>query len=187
MKKFIVRMILTASLMSLSLAASAQVYVGGGLAGGYSSSKNANSTSWNFSVRAEAGYMLHDNWAFGARFSYGKSESRVAEPLFESIDTDVDAFAIRPYAAYCPFRRGDFALWAEFGLVFVPEQGTLHYTTYGAYVGPVLTYNLNEHLILKTNLDFACLSVSGNTRGDFNLNGALGGNSDLSIGFVYKF
>lgn len=187
MKKYIIRMVLVASLMSLSFAVSARVYLGGAIAGSYSDSKSISTTSWSFGVQTELGYMLLDKWAFGARFSYGKSEKKVVAPYVNQTEINENAFTVRPYAAYAPLRRGNFALWAEFGLMFVPEHGDLRFTTYGAYVTPVLTYNLGKHLILKTNLDFVGLSVSGNSLGDFSFAGAFGGESDLSIGLVLKF
>ena len=79
------------------------------------------------------------------------------------------------------------------GVTFAPRQTGINYAAFGAYITPLLTYNINEHIFLKTNLDFAGLSVSGTTNGSFSFGASAGGDNALnlddgfSIGFVYKF
>lgn len=187
MKSLFLKGILVASLMSLSLIASAQFYIGGSIAGAFSTSPNASSKSWGFNIQPEVGYVLNDSWVIGARLSYGKSESTIDTQYLHQTETNYNAFTINPYAAYSPFRSGNFALWAEFGLQFVPRQNTVNYSTFGAYAVPVLTYNLGEHFVLKSNLGFAAITLSGTSDGDFSFAGSLGGESDLSVGFVYLF
>ena len=64
---------------------------------------------------------------------------------------------------------------------------------YSVYVTPLLTYTVNDHLILKTGLDFAKLSVSGDTNGTFSFGASVGADDVLrisdnfSIGCIYKF
>jgi len=187
MKSSFLKLAIVAALMALPFIASAQVYVGGSLAGSLGSSPNASTKSWAFSIHPEVGYVLNDNWAIGGRFSYGKAVSTMETANNKVVNTQVDAFAINPYAAYSPFRRGNFALWAEFGLQFVPAQNGVNHSAYGAYAVPVLTYDLGEHFALKSNLGFASVSVGGTSDGDFTFGASVGNESDLSIGVVYKF
>ncbi|MBR6184066.1 MAG: hypothetical protein IKQ76_05815 [Bacteroidales bacterium] len=74
-------------------------------------------------------------------------------------------------------------------------------TTYGVELMPVLTYELNDHILLESRLNLFSLSVKGShmasddgqDRSDFsaglsattkNIAGSLG---DITIGFLYRF
>ncbi len=178
--------------LTFSIAASAQVYIGGSVGGAYTDSPNTNSRSWAVSINPEAGYSF-GNWAVGGRVTYGKSESKIESPYLKETKTELSLLTINPYAAYSFLRLGNIAVCAELGLQFSPEQNGAEYSTFGAYITPLLTYSINEHLILKTSLDFAGLAVSGSSDGNIAFAGVLGGDDairfgeDLSIGFVYRF
>ena len=189
MKSSVLKLVLVASLMSLPLLASAQLYLGGSIAGSTAKVANssADSKSWTFLIQPEIGYLLNDNWAIGGRFSYRLGESRLDYATGTERISNTNDLTINPYVAYSPFRRGDFALWAEVGVKFAPALRAGDYSSYGAYAIPVLTYELGDHLVLKSSLGFAALSVNGNSNGDFSFSGSVGGKSDLSVGFVYKF
>ena len=187
MKSSLLKLAIVASLMSLSVIASAQVYVGGSIAASYNKS-GSDSKTWSFNLNPEVGYFLNDNWAIGGRIAFGRAQTSTLGTVKGTSTT----FTINPYAAYSPFQYGDFALWAEFGLRFAPKVGGASYASYGAYAVPVLTYNLGDHFVLKTNLNFAALSVSGTSDGGFAFAGSANCNrglsvGDLTIGFVYKF
>lgn len=193
MNTIFVKSFILSALLMFSIAASAQVYIGGSVGGSYGKDPSASTKSWSASINPEAGYLLNDNWAFGARISYGKSESKVESPYLNKTDTKVSLLTVNPYAAYSAIRFGGFAVWAEAGLQLVPKQNGIAYTKYAAYVSPVLTYDLSRHFLLKTNLNFAGLTLSGNSNGGFAFSGSFGGDDalsfgdDLSIGFVYRF
>ena len=190
MKSSVLKLLVVASLMSLCYIASAQVYVGGSIAGSVvnSSYSNVKQNSWSFNVQPAVGYLLNDNWAIGGRISYTLSKSKTEYVELGSLSTsDSNAIVINPYAAYSPLRRGNFALWAEFGLKFAPKMHSSDYASYGAYIVPALTYDLNDHFVLKSNLGFAALSVSGTSNGKFSFSGSAGEKNNLSIGVLYKF
>lgn len=192
MKSVFYKILVISFLLASSFAASAQVYIGGAVGGAYANSPNTSTKSRAVSIKPEAGYILNGNWAFGGRITYGKSESKIESPYLHQTDIDIKPFTINPYAAYSPLRFGDFAVWAEFGLQIAPKQDGVDYSTIAVYATPVLTYDLGEHFILKTNLNFAGLSVTKTTDGGFAISGAFGGDNalslnDLSIGFVYRF
>ena len=187
MKAFYRKMMLVASIMTLALSASAQIYIGGNIAGAYARSDGGN-TSWAIGFYPEIGYRHNDNWAFGGRISYGRSEEHLVE---DSIS--IKLFTITPYAAYSVLQFGGFNVWAEAGLSLIPEQEGLKSATIGLYLSPVLTYSLADHFLLKTNLNFAGLSIMASDHGVFSIACSVGGNNvlifddDLSIGFVYLF
>ena len=190
MKSSFLKLAIVAALMALPFIASAQVYVGGSISGAVRNSSNANleQNSWSFNIQPAAGYLLNGKWAIGGRISYSLSKSkteRVGDDLQSTSSSSV--IVINPYAAYSPLRSGNFALWAEFGLRFAPKMSAADYASYKAYIVPALTYDLNDHFVLKSNLGFAALSVSGTSNGEFSFSGSAGEKNDLSIGVLYKF
>ena len=152
MKSSVLKTLIVALLMSLCFIASAQVYVGGSISGAVKNSSNADvkQNSWSFNVQPEVGYLLNDNWAIGGRISYSLSKSKAERVGYDYQSTsNSNVVVINPYAAYSPLRSGNFALWAEFGLRFAPKMHSSDYATYGAYIVPALTYDLNDHFVLK--------------------------------------
>ena len=193
MKTFFKRLLIILFFMTLSYAASAQWFVGGSIGGSYSNSKSTNTKAWAVSISPEAGYILNENWAVGGLISYGKAVTKVYSQYLDKTDVDITLFSINPYAIYAPIKFKHFAVCAEMGVTFAPRQTGINYAAFGAYITPLLTYNINEHIFLKTNLDFAGLSVSGTTNGSFSFGASAGGDNALnlddgfSIGFVYRF
>ena len=180
-------------LMLLPLWASAQVYIGGGIAGSYEKAPGANAQSWLISVKPEAGYFIKSNLALGGRISYGKAETKIEDASHKDTNTITSLLTINPYAAFAPYEYGSFSFWAECGLQLIPQQASLSYTSIGAYVAPAITYSLGEHLLLKSHLGFAGLAISFTTDGGYSFKGFWGNNDvisfgdNLSIGFLYKF
>lgn len=193
MKTLFKRLLVITFLMTFSYAASAQWYAGGSIGGSYSNSKSTNTRAWAISISPEAGYILNENWAVGGLISYGKSVTKVDSQYLNKTDVDITLFSINPYAVYAPIKYKNFAVCAEMGVMFAPRQSGVNFATFGAYITPLLTYCINEHIILKTELDFAGISVSGTTNGTFSFGASVGGDNaiklddDLSIGFIYKF
>lgn len=187
------RILLVSVLLTISYAASAQMYVGGSVGGSYAHSKTTNAKEWSLNVSPEVGYIFNDRWAVGGIVSYGKAKSRIDSPYLDSTKESVTLFSINPYVIYAPLKYRNFAVCAEMGALFVPKQSGVNFATYGAYVSPLLTYSINDHIILKTGLDFAKLSVSGTTNGSLRFGASVGGDNainlseDLSIGFIYRF
>ena len=193
MKSFTTRLLVITFLMTTSFAASAQIYVGGSIGGSYGKAESTNAKSWAIDISPEVGYAFNENWAAGARISYGKSVSEMKTDYLDKTTTNVSLFTINPYAVYAPIKFHNFAVCAEMGASFTPKLSGANYSLYSIYVTPLLTYSVNDHIILKTGLDFAKLSVSGDTNGTFKFGVSAGGENALniadnfSIGFVYKF
>ena len=193
MKSFTTRLLVIAFLMTISFAASAQIYVGGSIGGSYAKAESTNAKSWTIDISPEVGYIFNENWAAGARITYGKSVQEINSQYLDKKATNVSLFTINPYAVYAPIKFHNFAVCAEMGASYTPKLSGANYSMYSAYIAPLLTYSVNDHLILKTGLDFAKLSVSGDTNGTFKFGVSAGGDNainitdDFSIGFVYKF
>lgn len=193
MKSFATRLLVITFLMTISFAASAQIYVGGSIGGSYGKAESTNAKSWAIDISPEVGYAFNENWAAGARISYGKSVQEINSQYLDKKTTDVSLFTINPYAVYAPIKFHNFAVCAEMGASLTPKLSGAEYSIYSVYVTPLLTYSVNDHIILKTGLDFAKLSVAGDTNGTFKFGVSAGGDDafnitdDFSIGFVYKF
>ena len=193
MKSFTTRLLVIAFLMTFSFAASAQVYVGGSIGGSYAKAESTNAKSWTIDISPEFGYIFNENWAAGARITYCKSVKEVNSPYLDNKTTNLSPFTINPYAVYAPIKFHNFAVCAEMGASYTPKLSGANYSMYSVYVTPLLTYSVNDHIILKTGLDFAKLSVSGDTNGTFKFGVSAGADDVLSvsdnfsIGFVYRF
>ena len=193
MKSFIKRILVISFLFTLSYAASAQIYVGGSIGGSYAKAESTNAKSWTIDISPEVGYIFNENWAAGVYISYGKSVQEINSEYLDNKTTNVSLFTINPYAVYAPIKFHNFAVCAEMGASYTPKLSGANYSFYSLYVTPLLTYSVNDHIILKTGLDFAKLSVSGDTNGTFKFGVSAGGDNainitdDFSIGFVYKF
>lgn len=193
MKSFTTQLLVIAFLMTFSFAASAQVYVGGSIGGSYAKAESTNTKSWTIDISPEVGYIFNENWAAGARITYGKSVKEVNSQYLDNKTTNVSLFTINPYAVYAPIKFHNFAVCAEMGASYTPKLSGANYSLYSLYVTPLLTYSVNDHIILKTGLDFAMLSVSGDTNGTFKFGVSAGADDVLSvsdnfsIGFVYRF
>lgn len=106
------KLFMMAAFAVASVAASAQVYVGGSV--GFGSSKadyDGAKAATNFTIMPEIGYNLDENWAVGIGIGY--SSEKEAE-------VKTEGFTIEPYARYT------FAKWNNVGL-FV--DGLVGYTT----------------------------------------------------------
>lgn len=193
MKSFTTRLLVIAFLMTISLAASAQIYVGGSIGGSYVKAESTNAKSWAINISPEVGYIFNENWAAGARITYGKSVQEINSQYLDKKATNVSLFTINPYAVYAPIKFHNFAVCAEMGASYTPKLSEANYSMYSAYITPLLTYSVNDHIILKTGLDFAMFSVSGDTNGTFKFGASVGADDVLSIsdnfsiGFVYRF
>lgn len=151
------KLFLMAAMMVATLAASAQVYVGGGL--GLGSSKadydGAEATT-TFRITPEIGYHLDDNWAVGIALGYGHSKTG---------DVKTDIFSIEPYARYTFVKWNDVGLFIEGGLGYSHAKESEEMTTGGKtievsektnefYIGvrPGLSIALNNKLTFMTKI-----------------------------------
>ena len=193
MKSSILNCIIAAAMLAaVPATASAQVFVGGSLSGAYSDSPSTSTNAWSVGVNPEVGYIMNSDWAFGARLSYGKSKTVVDSPYLHDETINVNQLTISPYAAYSLVTPGNLSLWAEAGLALVPKPDGGP-SAFGAYLAPVLTYNLSRHFLLRSSLNILAASVMWTGDGGFAFAAGIDANdivtvgNGLSVGFVYKF
>ena len=192
MKALFKRAMVALAFLTITYSASAQMFVGGSIGYKYTKAVAAGSKAWAVNLSPETGYIFNETWAVGGRLLYAKSVSKTETPYLSDTKIDVEAFTINPYAVYAPIRYGNFTLCAELGLQFIPRQKSLDFCAYNAYAVPVLSYSFNEHIIFKTTLNCAGVTIGGSSSGDFIFGLAAKGNeafnlSDLSVGLVYSF
>lgn len=196
MKLFYKVLVLAVSAFALSQTASAQVYIGGSLAIAsvrQDKVQNVKTTcSKLLSFAPEVGYLYKDNWAFGGRFSIAyATEDNYSGYSVESSEKK-SAFSLVPYAAYKALTFGGFSVWAEGSLPIIPSQKYVD-GTIGISIVPVLSYELGEHFILRTGLNFAGLSLARNFDKEVTTFGFVAGGDnilkvgDITIGAVYRF
>ena len=94
MKSFTTRLLVITFLMTISFAASAQIYVGGSISGIYGKAESTNAKSWAIDISPEVGYAFNENWAAGARISYGKSVSEMKTDYLDKTTTNVSLFTM---------------------------------------------------------------------------------------------
>ena len=193
---------LAASLLLCSGNASAQDYIGGSFSftGGFTSTTSSSTTQSGYhssiNVAPDLGWFIGDKWAVGIRPAIGFGVNS---------DNKTFSLGIDPYARYQLLAYNRFGLWAEAESRFnysqtKGENTDIRNTSYGVYLLPVLTYQLNSHISLESRLNLFSLSLlgshavsNGNERNAFNygltattkdVTDTLG---DISIGFLYKF
>jgi len=196
MKLLYKALVLAVSIFAFSQTTSAQVYIGGSLSmASYRQDKMENektTCSSSLSFDPEVGYLYKDNWAFGGRLSIAYANSDTY--LGHSVDSSNKrySFSLVPYAAYKALTFGSFSVWTEGSLRIVPSR---KYTdgVIGISIAPVLSYELGEHFILRTGLNFAGLSLARNfDRGITAFRLFADGDNilkvgDITIGAVYRF
>ena len=115
------KIILMAAFAVASVAASAQVYVGGGL--GFSSDKAAHpegvevKAKNTIKILPEVGYKLKDKFDGAVKIGYAHGENGSNMMGFD-IPGDYDyanAFILNPYVRYTFAKAGDFSFFADGG------------------------------------------------------------------------
>ena len=121
----------------VSVAMSAQIYVGGGL------NVKSNSDATGFGVQPEVGYVLNENLAIGGMLNFD----------VQDIDA-IDAFKldIKPYARYTFLKAGNFSLFAD-GIVDLNyNAGASEFNFQGVYVQPGVSYAFNEKFSIAARM-----------------------------------
>ena len=184
MKKVFLSLVVLAS----SLAASAQMYVGGEV--GLWRDYDANNTS--FSIAPEVGYNLSDKLAIGLSIAYDYN--------YLGNDKKVNAIKVAPYARYTYAKFGNVNLFLDGGFGFktykVSVDGESGDAQNAWEVGlkPGLSVNLTSKLSFIAHVGFFGYrdsddSVIDSYRSEYLGNGIgfqLSGN-DLNFGLLYNF
>ncbi len=121
------KLFLMAAFVVASVAASAQVYVGGGI--GFNSYKpgyEGAESQTSFSILPEVGYKLDDKMAVGIQLGYLSTEN---ENDLDALGADraskVEGFTIMPYLRYTFVKWDRVSLFADLGFGYTHSKATL--------------------------------------------------------------
>ncbi|MDR1544678.1 MAG: hypothetical protein LBS50_09815 [Prevotellaceae bacterium] len=198
------KLLLIFSILLIVCATNAQVFVGGSIGVGFSNEKDENGEKYsqNFSLNftPEVGYSINGKIDVGLDLGFGYQREK---GYFLPNSDDINVIDTYSWNAAL-FVQYHFAKWKNFEFIgrgITAFGGNIFSTNvlpyyYNFSIYPIIQYNLNEHFILFTNLNFISLNVGGNfiVEGvrDFAFSfGADAGNvlnfSAIRIGFIYKF
>ncbi len=123
----------------VSVAMSAQIYVGGGL----NFSDKYNGGEAGIKLSPEVGYVLNENLAIG-----GVLDFEVADfGAFDEFNLD-----IAPYARYTFYKAGNFSIFADGSVDFNYNGGASEFTWKGVFVKPGVSYAINEKFSLAAHM-----------------------------------
>jgi hypothetical protein len=173
----------------------AQIYVGGSLSLGASSTKpevGEDRTNSSFTLAPEVGYRLSPDFEVGASLTIANSTTDDGTTEVKS-----NSWALSPYARYSFIEFGKFSIWGQAGLSLSGgEANAQKSTSFGLNIQPVLKYNLSDKFDLLTNLNFLNIGfsqtsikdVSTTARFNFGVNsGNVANLGGITVGFLYKF
>lgn len=173
MKKIFTAM--TLALMTVAM--SAQVYVGGGI----NAWRDTDNNTTTAGIAPEVGYKLNDKWALGmgldCQYSYEKG-------------TDIYRVAAMPYVRYTAVYMGPLSIFADCtaGVGVHKINGGSSHTSWQAGIKPGVMVTLTPQLSFLAHTGFLGYRDAGKYEyfGDggfgFNLD-----NSDLSFGLLWNF
>lgn len=124
MKKFF----MIAAMAVATVAANAQVWVGGNL--NYQTSKanvevagvSTDKTSSSFSIAPEVGYDLDDNWSVAIALGYSYDPNHTINYNGNSVNGASNMFTINPYVRYKFVKAGDFTFFVDGGLNYATRH-----------------------------------------------------------------
>ena len=196
------KVMLMVAFMVATVAASAQVYIGGGF--GINSSKPAQPENANIdatttiSIIPEIGYKLSDKWTVGLGIGYTHTSNPSSDQVlgYEGVDK-LNGFVIAPYARYHFVKWNKVGLFIQGGLSYTSMKGTAEAddengwesdvdgTVSTFYIGfkPGIQVDLSEKLSLVAtvgNLGWSTSSYGGDVWEDYDASSTFDFGVDLS-------
>ncbi|MCM1532918.1 MAG: porin family protein [Ruminococcus flavefaciens] len=181
MKKFL----LGAALMLASVAASAQVYMGGSVA----FDRNTSDNETRFIIAPEVGYNLNAKWAVGATIDYTHD--------FEQ-GQSTDLVSLAPYARYSFYKHQKVRLFVDGGISLGVGKSRFDETMVVCKIGfkPGVAFDINEKFGLVAHMGFLGYQGSNGEAKEYDINGKTKypdkfgfdfSSLNLSLGFCYNF
>ncbi|MCX4292641.1 MAG: outer membrane beta-barrel protein [Prevotella sp.] len=174
------KLFLMAAFVVASVAASAQIYVGGSL--GFESSKENKDADalTSFSILPEVGYNLSDNLAVGIQLGYASQE--------QGDEYTVSAFSVAPYARYTFAKSGAASFFVDGGIIFTAYGSDAEGSNFGVGLRPGVKFAVSDKVDVVAKTGF--LGYSKNSE-KFNGGGSAFGlsidNTDLTLGILFNF
>ena len=154
------KMILTALVAVASLAANAQIWVGGEV--GYShvrqtTNKVEDWKSNNFSLLPEIGYKLNDTFDVAVKigFAHGENGNALAGIEVPANYDYANAFVLNPYLRYTFAKAGDFSFFADGGFSYIHGHicgDTNSTNAWQIAIKPGISYALSEKVGLVAHV-----------------------------------
>ena len=200
MKKILV----VISLFFAGIAVNAQWYVEGALSFDITTEKSNDgdklTTRTEFDISESLGYYVNDKFDIGFRAAvgFGSTKNHNADTKTKS-----ESWVLAPYVRYSFLQFNKFEVIARGELSYSGRRNknndgniTSENKTFSINVVPVLAYNLTDHLVLTTALNFARCGFDSNKVKNGRTTNSFGFNFEsdnaltlgaIQVGFLYKF
>lgn len=169
MKKFM----MVAVMAMASLAASAQVYVGGGLGLNFTKAHTGADSETTFTISPEVGYEFNEKWSAGIQLGLTTSSENTA-------------FSLAPYARYTFADLGNVAFFCDGGIDFI-AYGSGNGTGFGIGVRPGVAFKASEKISFEAKLGYIGYNSNSEKAGGASNFGINAGTEALSIGMFFHF
>ena len=186
------KMILTALVAVASLAANAQVWVGGEV--GFSADKSTYDgekyqNSASVKILPEIGYTLNDKFDIAVLIGleHGNSRNLDAEPEYE---TNFNSFVLNPYVRYKFVKSGDFTFFVDGGFGYkYTHWSKVDDNRNSWFIGikPGIAYNLSEKVSFVAHVGDLSYSFAKQGKDKYNRFGIGANGNDLTIGAYVSF
>lgn len=194
------KVMLMVAFMVAAVAASAQVYVGGGI--GFSSEKDGYpnggtepDAETKFHFNPEVGYNLNDKWAVGLGLTFATYKPSDIKKTF--------SFEIAPYARWTFVKWNKVSLFLEGGLAYGFDKTKTDYTVgnrteteevkdsyFKIGVKPGLRVDITDHLAFMTRVGwfgYECTMPDGDDMNNGSRFGLDVDGENLTFGLLYSF
>ena len=145
------KVLLMVVVLFASMAASAQVYVGGSL--GFASVKpiGGGDSETTYKIVPEVGYNFSDQFAIGIALGYRKGSCSLGKAEY-SQDVTTEVFGINPYARYSPVEWDPVKLFFDGGIGFesLKDMGS----NFAVGIRPGVAVTLSERVSFVAHLGF---------------------------------
>lgn len=162
----------------ISLATSAQLFVGTGFGLGFGGGNN--SSNFNFNFGPEVGYELNDKLDLGIKLDLGLDNRKIA-----GVKSNTTSWEVAPFIRYSVYEYEGVELLGR-ASIFV--GGANNSTHFGLNVVPMVVYNLTDKIELQAVIEFLTLDFRiRDSYTSFGLGVETRAASPISFGFAYKF
>ncbi len=180
------KLFMIAALAVSTLAASAQVYLGGSL--GFESVKPVKGAdaSSTFSFKPEVGYNFDENWAVGIQLGF--TTSNADEDGYKYKDFTANVFSIAPYVRYTFAKTGIASFFVDGGFGFDIYGGDAEGNVFGIGVRPGVSFAVSDKVSVVSKLGYLGYKKYNDDLGGgsaFGLN--TDNNTNLELGVFYNF
>ena len=169
----------------ITVAASAQVYVGGSLGIG-SVKLGANDAKTSFKIVPEIGYNINDEWAVGLAIGYQEGECKLGKADYLQ-ETEMKLFGVNPYVRNTFLRTKYVNVFVDGGLTYqtIKDFGS----DFQIGLKPGVAVNFNDKLSFVAHIGFIgyeTFSPKGDGKSSNTVGVDLDGNN-ITFGLYWNF